>query len=264
MVEHECQTWGLATGRSYNSFIIHDNNGWGTRLMNALWFPLCMDIRHELNAIPQYRPPFNDISSEICKQSLNILEWDTTFCNSRNGIRHFEIPLMLLLHLFAWVILCMGSANGRRRYIVTSSLIGWTHTRNDPWFRDDISVLEMMLSRNDICRQSPLRNISVDVSTQKQLSKPMITRFRDAYTGHEGEMSFNNDISDVYIYFFYIIAEPDFGITVISLYTRENTLLHQKAPNCDPTSQHVAVFANEINQNKHSLFLLRKTYDSAK
>ena len=30
------------------------------------------------------------------------------------------------------VILGMGSANERRRYIVTSSLIGWAHTQNDP------------------------------------------------------------------------------------------------------------------------------------
>ena len=27
----------------------------------------------------------------------------------------------------------MGPANERRRYIVTSSLIGWVHTQNDRW-----------------------------------------------------------------------------------------------------------------------------------
>ena len=27
----------------------------------------------------------------------------------------------------------IGSANERRRYIVTSSLVGWTHTQPDPW-----------------------------------------------------------------------------------------------------------------------------------
>ena len=31
------------------------------------------------------------------------------------------------------IILGMGSANERRRYTVTSSLIGWAHTENDPW-----------------------------------------------------------------------------------------------------------------------------------
>ena len=31
------------------------------------------------------------------------------------------------------IILCMGPANERRRYIVTSSLIGRAQTQNDPW-----------------------------------------------------------------------------------------------------------------------------------
>ena len=31
------------------------------------------------------------------------------------------------------ITLCMRPANGRRRYNVTSSLIGWTHTQNNPW-----------------------------------------------------------------------------------------------------------------------------------
>ena len=33
----------------------------------------------------------------------------------------------------AGIILSMGSANERRRYYVTTSLTGWTHTQNDPW-----------------------------------------------------------------------------------------------------------------------------------
>ena len=31
------------------------------------------------------------------------------------------------------IILCMRPANERRRYNVTSSLIGWAHIQNDPW-----------------------------------------------------------------------------------------------------------------------------------
>ena len=31
------------------------------------------------------------------------------------------------------IILCVGSANERRRYTVTSSLINWAYTQNDPW-----------------------------------------------------------------------------------------------------------------------------------
>ena len=33
----------------------------------------------------------------------------------------------------AGIILWMRTANERRRYIVTSSLTGWTHSQNDPW-----------------------------------------------------------------------------------------------------------------------------------
>ena len=33
----------------------------------------------------------------------------------------------------AGIILYMLPANERRRYIVTSSVIGWAHTQNDPW-----------------------------------------------------------------------------------------------------------------------------------
>ena len=31
------------------------------------------------------------------------------------------------------IMLCICPTNERRRYIVTSSLIGWAHTRTDPW-----------------------------------------------------------------------------------------------------------------------------------
>ena len=36
-------------------------------------------------------------------------------------------------------ILCMRPANERRRYNVTSSLIGWAHARNDPWIHTSIT-----------------------------------------------------------------------------------------------------------------------------
>ena len=35
---------------------------------------------------------------------------------------------------FSMIILGMGSANERKHYYVTPSLIGWAHTQNDPWF----------------------------------------------------------------------------------------------------------------------------------
>ena len=35
--------------------------------------------------------------------------------------------------MYSWIILCMGPANKSQRYNVTSALIGWAHTQNDPW-----------------------------------------------------------------------------------------------------------------------------------
>ena len=50
------------------------------------------------------------------------------------GFMHPAIILVagysLVLALYRGIILGMGSANERRRYIVTSSLIGWAHTQN--------------------------------------------------------------------------------------------------------------------------------------
>ena len=51
------------------------------------------------------------------KASTNILTRE-----AGNGIRYPK----------SGIILCMRPTNERRRYIVTSSLIGWAHTQNDP------------------------------------------------------------------------------------------------------------------------------------
>ena len=42
-------------------------------------------------------------------------------------------PLFQSDSLSAGIILCMHPANERRRYIVTSSLIGWVQIQNDLW-----------------------------------------------------------------------------------------------------------------------------------
>ena len=59
----------------------------------------------------------------------------TSLCRGYNN-EHGELTLSDILP-FSGIILCMRPAkwaNDRRRYIVTSSLIGWAHTQNDPWF----------------------------------------------------------------------------------------------------------------------------------
>ena len=45
-----------------------------------------------------------------------------------------------ILGLKARIIMCMGSANERRRYIVTSSLIGWANTQSYPCSSDPSNV----------------------------------------------------------------------------------------------------------------------------
>ena len=58
--------------------------------------------------------------------------------NTKNQVNSF------LKAPFPGIILCMATANGRRRYTVTSSLIGWAHTQNDPCFPhhfDNVSPL---------------------------------------------------------------------------------------------------------------------------
>ena len=53
-----------------------------------------------------------------------------------------------LLHQSPVIILGMGSANKRRRYNVTSSLIGWVHTQNDPWISSFVNTLYFQNHQN--------------------------------------------------------------------------------------------------------------------
>ena len=53
---------------------------------------------------------------------MKVAPWFSLYC--------FETTV--LQAVVARIILCMRPANERRRYIVTSSLIGWVHTQIDP------------------------------------------------------------------------------------------------------------------------------------
>ena len=64
--------------------------------------------------------------------------WKTAIANvsyhSRYGLSQWKMTLQCniispWLSAYSMCILCMGSANERRRYYVTSSLIGWAHTQ---------------------------------------------------------------------------------------------------------------------------------------
>ena len=51
-------------------------------------------------------------------------------CTANTIALHAKPSIIISVH--RGMILCMGSANGRRHYNVTSSLIDWAHTQNDP------------------------------------------------------------------------------------------------------------------------------------
>ena len=47
--------------------------------------------------------------------------------------KRYETPVLMQFPCNYRIILGMGSATQRMRYIVTPHLIGWAHTENDPW-----------------------------------------------------------------------------------------------------------------------------------
>ena len=49
-------------------------------------------------------------------------------------------------------ILCMRPTNGRRRYIVTSSLIGWAHTETTPGMCIILHIIDAWVWRFQFCR----------------------------------------------------------------------------------------------------------------
>ena len=77
----------------------------------------------------RYMAPLGHNVSRYCSKSL-VISIPTHEGNIWNGFFR-EFNKFDLCCTF--VILCMHPANERRRYSVTSSLIGWLHTQNDPW-----------------------------------------------------------------------------------------------------------------------------------
>ena len=61
-------------------------------------------------------------------QMLKVLYKSGTTTNCSLNIK----PCCAVQHQNAGIILCKRPANKRRRYIVTSPLIGWAHMQNDP------------------------------------------------------------------------------------------------------------------------------------
>ena len=83
-----------------------------------------------------------------------------TFITLPRGLRIHEIPstiniyewhLLLnkkLYEIIAGIILGMGLANDRQRYIVTLSVIGWAHNQNDPSIDSKLNLEEYISDCN--------------------------------------------------------------------------------------------------------------------
>ena len=75
------------------------------------------------------------------------------------------------------IMLYMCPANGRRRYNVTSSLIGWAHTQNDPW-----TEMEVMSHTPVTVLSSPGQDcLTVYVSISSALPEDTIQREKAVY-----------------------------------------------------------------------------------
>ena len=66
------------------------------------------------------------LALELLQSCANIKPSTCALSVSRNGKKCKYISM------YPRIILCMGPANERQCYIVTSPLIGWAHTKNDP------------------------------------------------------------------------------------------------------------------------------------
>ena len=75
------------------------------------------------------------------------------------------------------IILDMGSANEKRRYIVTSSLIGWAHTENDPcvWLAGSLQSRRMSIRASQITGEPTV--CSTAYSGWRQRKLPIIALF---------------------------------------------------------------------------------------
>ena len=91
------------------------------------------DSVYNWNESPQH---FSVITYQNKYQYL-LYEWTPTI-NSLLGT--FDHKLYWVQHYI--FILCMHPVNERRRYIVTSSLIGWEHTQNDPCIFVQVSSIK--------------------------------------------------------------------------------------------------------------------------
>ena len=101
--------------------------------------------------------------SNICFPSENGMKNIFSICFPiDNGMKNiFILTSTRWAQDFTGIILCMGSANERLRYIVTSSLIGWAHTKNDSCFGWDTPHSKYMYKLNPLRAKFLRENINI-------------------------------------------------------------------------------------------------------
>ena len=92
---------------------------------------------------------------------------------------------LFLLHLIrvmkhkmcVWIILSMHPANERLRYIVTSYLIGWAHTKNDPCLWSGYNMVRFPLHIHN----KPHRGIDLGVCYEVKIISSITARCEISY-----------------------------------------------------------------------------------
>ena len=87
----------------------------------------------------RFSDPTDKLPNKYCRwrHCPSMLHWSHQYASCRS------CQEKALFHTHTRIILCVRPAN-ERRYIVTSSLIGWAHTQNDPYTYKTLTHLPLV------------------------------------------------------------------------------------------------------------------------
>ena len=121
--------------------------GMSTLIWLSMWYVDISIGRCIENAVhfPSVVNRYEELWSGLCITTCS-LPWTKTISEAESHIYCFATG----------IILCMGLANEGRRYIVTSSLIGWPHNQNytfdaGPKYRTQMPIAVVSIAFKDSC-----------------------------------------------------------------------------------------------------------------
>ena len=108
--------------------------------------------------------------------------------------RNWDIAHSLAVRMrYAWIILNIHPTNERRRYIVTSSLIGWVHAQNDPC----------------ICRPPWIQSLRLDYKETSMLKSVLMNNnFQSWHLSGQSEVMSENMCSLAWILIGIVVSIP--------------------------------------------------------